>query len=638
MTAVLGVCYYPEHWPEAMWREDALRMAAAGLRWVRIGEFAWSRLEPEPGILHFDWLDRAIDTLAGAGLTVLLGTPTATPPRWMLDRHPDMLALDAAGRPRKFGSRRHYCFAHPGYRRECVRIADLLGERYGRHPAVGAWQVDNEYGCHDTTTSWSTHARDGFRDWLADRYGQIDTLNEAWGNVFWSMEYRTYDQIDLPNLTVTEANPAHQLAFRRFASEQVLAFHRAQAQALRRHTDRPVCHNFMGRNLSFDHFRLGRTLDFAAWDNYPLGFLDERTDVDAARKRRFLRQGDPDFQAFHHDLYRTVGGGRFWVMEQQPGPVNWAPHNPAPLPGMVRLWSWEAVAHGAEAVCYFRWRQAPFAQEQMHAGLLRPDGQPAPGLAEAESLAAELAAHGPVGAGPRQVGLLFDYESAWAWEIQPHGAGFSYLQLALAFYRGLRRAGLNVDVVPAAGGDLSGYRLLLVPGLLAWPEGLREALEASPALVLAGPRTGSRTAEFRIPSSLPPDWPALGVTVARVESLPADAPVELAAGGAFQGWFEHCETTVPVRERTRDGHPALLGAGRRRYLAGWPDPAAMHRLLLDLAVEAGLPVLDLPSGLRTRQTDSGRFWANYGPDTVPAGRVPGLDRELPAAEIAWTPG
>jgi len=370
MKRSLGTCYYPEHWPEDIWADDARRMVELGLTWVlRIGEFAWSRLEPKPERFELGWLDRAIETLGAAGLKVVLGTPTATPPRWMLDRHPDMLAVDIEGRPRRFGSRRHYCFSHRGYRAEAVRITEILARRYGKNPHIAAWQTDNEYGCHDTTLSYSDAARNAFRDWLAQRYKTVDALNAAWGNVFWSMEYARFDQIDLPNLTVTEANPAHWLAFRRFTSDQVVAFNRAQTEILRAHTDAPITHNYMGRITDFDHFRVGEDLDFASWDSYPLGFLEDRVGAPPEWQRRFAGQGDPDFQAFHHDLYRAVGKGRWWVMEQQPGPVNWAPHNPAPAPGMVRLWSWEAFAHGAEAVCYFRWRQAPFAQEQMHSGL-----------------------------------------------------------------------------------------------------------------------------------------------------------------------------------------------------------------------------------------------------------------------------
>ncbi|MBT8455367.1 MAG: beta-galactosidase, partial [Alphaproteobacteria bacterium] len=321
MTPSLGACYYPEHWSEEMWPEDARRMVETGLTWVRIGEFAWSRLEPTPGTYEFDWLDRAIEVLGGAGLKVVLGTPTATPPRWMIDRHPDMLAVDAEGRPRGFGSRRHYCFSHEGYKADCARIVTELAKRYGRNPHVQAWQTDNEYGCHDTTISYSDAARHAFRDWLAQRYQSPDALDRAWGNVFWSMEYDSFDQINPPNLTVTEPNPAHVMAFRRFSSDQVVRFNKLQTDILRRHTDAPLIHNYMGRIIDFDHFDVGADLDIASWDSYPLGFLMDRTPGDDAHKARYLRQGDPDMQAFHHDLYRAVGRGRWWVMEQQPGPV-----------------------------------------------------------------------------------------------------------------------------------------------------------------------------------------------------------------------------------------------------------------------------------------------------------------------------
>ena len=636
MRPSLGVCYYPEHWPESEWEADAGRMADAGLQWVRIGEFAWSRLEPTPGELHLDWLDRAIDTLGSQGLRVILGTPTATPPRWMLSRHPDMLAVDAQGQPRNFGSRRHYCFSHSGYRQESARITRILAERYGTNPHVHAWQTDNEYGCHDTTLSYSASARAGFQDWLYERYGQIDNLNRAWGNVFWSMEYRTYGEIGLPNLTVTEANPSHILDFRRYSSEQVAAFNREQVRILRTATDVPVIHNFMGRHLSFDHFQVGRDLDVAAWDSYPLGFLEERTDLDGSWIEQFLRQGDPDFQAFHHDLYRAVGRGRFWVMEQQPGPVNWASHNPAPLPGMVRLWAWEAIAHGAETVCFFRWRQAPFAQEQMHAGLLRPDSKPAPALTEAKRTARELADRPPPGLGPKHVALVFDYESAWAWEAQPHGSEFSYLRLVLSFYRALRQNALNVDIVPATATDLSGYGLIVVPGLMYWRDSLKNALQQSGVLVILGPRTGSRTPEFQMPEGMPPDWPELGVTVERVESLRPGVREPLEEGGAFHLWLEHCSGSAKVLERTKTGLPALLGEEAWRYIAGWPDSVALHRMMRESARGVGLPAFDLPTAVRTRLCGCGRFWVNYGSEPVPGGSIAGLEQELSEAGVCWT--
>lgn len=618
MKRTLGACYYPEHWPEEIWAEDAARMAAAGLTWIRIGEFSWSKLEPTPGELHWDWLDRAIETLGAQGLKVVLGTPTATPPRWMAERHPDMFAVDEQGRARGFGSRRHYCFSHTGYLGESRRITRLMAERYGDSPHVAAWQTDNEYGCHDTVISYSDAAKVAFRDWLREAFdGDIGALNTAWGNVFWSMEYRCFDEIGLPNLTVTEPNPAHVLAFKRFSSDQVVAFNRAQAEIIREFSNAPVSHNYMGRVTEFDHFKVGKDLEIATWDSYPLGFLEDRVGATAEEQRRYARQGDPDFQALHHDLYRAIGRGRWWVMEQQPGPVNWAPYNPSPLPGMVRLWTWEAFAHGAEAVCYFRWRQAPFAQEQMHAGLLRPDSKEAPAIAEARQVAQELLDAPEVQPAQAPVAILFDYDADWAWSTQPHGAGLSYFQLILDHYKALRRAGQTIDILPPGTRDFTGYKLILAPGMMHMPQDLKAALADSGAEILYGPRSGARDGHFSIPADpLPPALPGLDMTVSRVESLRPDMPVALEGGGAAHRYLEELEGSATVLFATEQGAPVALRTGRQTYCGGWLDVAGLDRLIAVLAEAAGLALRQMPEGVRTRRTATEEFWFNHRAEAV----------------------
>ena len=611
MNPQLGVCYYPEHWPQERWAEDARRMRDAGLSLVRIGEFSWSQLEPDSGQLQWQWLDTAVETLGAAGLEVVLGTPTATPPRWMLHRHPDMLAVDANNNPRKFGSRRHYCFSHEGYRQESARIANLLAERYGKNPYLAGWQIDNEYGCHDTVVSYSDSARLAFQRWLADRYGEIAQLNKAWGNRFWSMEYSAFTEIDLPNLTVTEPNPAHLMDFRRFSSDQVVAYNRAQVEAIRRHSGLPLIHNYMGRITDFDHFALGEDLEIASWDSYPLGFLEDRSGTDEDWKLHFYRQGDPDMQAFHHDLYRAVGRGRWWIMEQQPGPVNWAPHNPAPLPGMVRLWTWEAFAHQAEAVCYFRWRQAPFAQEQMHAGLLRPDAEDAAVMDEVRQVRDEIQALGDIKPALARVALMFDYESCWASETQPQGQSYDYFALVFCWYRALRRLGITLDILPPSQAQLEDYSLVLIPGLMHWTPELLAALDSYKGVSLIGPRSGAKTANFQIPTSLPPNMPGLDVQVTQVESLRAGAVRPMTESGFIHKWIESLEGSTETIETLADGTPILVGNERMQYLAGWPDDVALNRIFTRLLQQAGLTVTPLPEGLRQRATGSHRFLFNY---------------------------
>jgi hypothetical protein len=295
-------------------------------------------------------------------------------------------------------------------------------------------------------------------------------------------------------------------------------------------------------------------------------------------------------------------------MEQQPGPVNWAPYNPAPLPGMVRLWTWEAFAHGAEVVSYFRWRQVPFAQEAMHAGLLTPDSRDAPGLDEAARVARELGNRPEVAVHrPAHVGLVFDYESAWAWTTQPQGRDFDYFRLVFEAYRGLRLNGLTVDILPPDTGDLSPYALVVIPGLYAWTEALRAALDRFDGVAVIGPRTGAKTRAMAIPAAMPPDLPALGTRVARVETLRPSGAVPLEGGGHFHIWREITDGASEVVERTSDGEAALRRAGNLRYLCGWPDRAAMRRLLGTAAREAGITTLDLPDGLRRTAPPSSPF-------------------------------
>jgi beta-galactosidase len=640
----LGVCYYPEHWPEDWWADDAQRMAAIGLSRVRIGEFAWSRIEPEPGRYDWGWLDRAVETLHGHGLGVIMGTPTATPPKWLVDRMPDMIAIDDQGRPRRFGSRRHYCFSNLRYRAEAVRITAALAERYGEHPAIVAWQTDNEYGCHDTVPSYSNAARDGFRLWVAAKYRDIAALNTAWGNVFWSKEYRTFDEIDLPNLTVTGPNPAHVLDFRRYSSAQVVAFNRAQVEILRKASPgRDLTHNYMGFYTQFDHHAVAADLDVASWDSYPLGFLEQYW-FSEDEKHRYARQGHPDIAAFHHDLYRGLHpGGRWWVMEQQPGPVNWARHNPAPLPGMVRLWTLEAMAHGAELVSYFRWRQAPFAQEQMHAGLLQPNRSDDVAVGEVRQAGAEIAAlaeHG--GEVVKQVALLFNYESDWVTDILPQGQGFSALRQTFEHYSALRQLGLNVDILPPYA-DLTGYKMVVVPCMPIIPDGLVEKLAAFDGRILLGPRCGSKTADIAIPANLPPGalQKLIPLKVVRVESL-RPGLTEKAGEAGVGRWLDHVETALDPEWATDGGRGICYRDGHIRYLTTCPDAALFAEILGRIAREAGLEPSPLPESLRLRRHGNLVFAFNYGSATANIPLPVGTDfivgnRELPAADVAvWS--
>ena len=437
-------------------------------------------------------------------------------------------------------------------------------------------------------------------------------LNRAWGTVFWSMEYRSFDEIDAPVATVTEAHPSHRLDYRRFASDEVARYNRMQVEIIRAHSPgRPVAHNFMQLFTEFDHYKVAADLDVAAWDSYPLGALEEQwfaPDV----KARWLRSGHPDFASFNHDVYRGMSKLPFWVMEQQPGPVNWAQWNPAPLPGMVRLWSWEAFAHGAGCVSYFRWRQAPFAQEQMHAGLNTPDNRLDVGGHEAAQVADEirtvLAANADANAAIRsKVALVYDYEAKWLFEIHPQGADFHYPRFAFEYYSALRALGLDVDIVPVDA-SLDGYRLIVVPPLPVVPADFAARLASSGAQVVFGPRTGSKTAGPADSGQPAAGRARLGAAAAcvarRIDAAERDRsqcgwrtartrPWRTAsrATGAISSKAKAAavprSSFLDVRARFADGHPAYVKSGAFHYLASLFDDALTVRLFARIAKRSG---------------------------------------------------
>ncbi len=624
---MLGVCYYPEHWPQAWWPRDAARMKALGLTYVRIGEFAWSRLEPDPGRYDCDWLDQAIAVLGDAGLKVVMCTPTATPPKWLVDAHPDILPVDpATGRVRGFGSRRHSDFSSDTWLGEALRITKMLAERYGENPHVVGWQTDNELCCHETTLSASSAARAGFQAWCRDRYGHIGALNTAWGNVFWSLEYRSFDEIELPVGAVTETSPAHRLAWRRYASDMVVRFHDATCAILRAHAPgRFITHNFIPMDeTGVDNHALAAPLDFASYDNYPLGRADlAMARAPAADFAPFMRTGHPDMQAVLFDQTRGLTGRPFWVLEQQPGPVNWARHNPRPAPGMVRLWSWEAFAHGAAVVSFFRWRQVPFAQEQMHAGLLRPDSTQAEAWPEIALLAAELGQIALPEPGPAPVAIIVDIDAQYLSDIEAQGRGYRYTDVLHGWYRVLRRMGVDVDFV-APGASVANYKIVLAPSL-AMPDGLAvERLADTHALVVLGPRSGAKTRDLTIPDGLPPGplRSLLPIRILSVETLRPDCPGSISFNGAqfaSTSWRESLDPgDARVLATYEDGSPALVRHGRAHYLATLTDDDFLTAFFTSLCAEADIAVTPLSGSLRLRRRGDLTFAINYGATSVTA--------------------
>lgn len=611
-----GVCYYPEHWPESRWETDAKLMKEAGVNVVRVGEFAWSKFERHEGRYDFDWLDRSIAILAEAGIRVVLGTPTATPPKWLMDKHPDIYMKDKQGIVRGFGHRRHYCYNNPNYPRYVRGIVTRMAERYGSHPNVVAWQIDNEFGCTDTTRCYCDNCANAFRDWLRDKYGHIDELNEAWGTVFWSQIYNGFEQIELPGYTVFPLhNPGMELDFRRFSSDAAASFQRMQLDILRELAPGvPITHNLMGMFNEIDGFRLSEPLDFASLDTYP--------------NLMFADKPDPRDAALHLDATRGFKDANFWVMEHQSGAPGGDLLFPTPKPGELRKWTYQSVARGADAILYFRWRTCLFGAEQSWHGLLPHDGVPGRRYEEAAATGRELQALWPLLEGSRilaDVAIVRSYDNEWAMEIQPQTIGHRYAEHFKTYYRYFYDRRIPVDIV-SEHADFGRYKLVVLPHFMMADEGTQERIEAYVAAggtVVLDVRAGIKRFDNRMEERTFPGAyrTLLGVRVSDYGTLRKGETLRVvdAAGQEGRGttWYDELvpEGAEPIAWYAEDyvaGKPAATrnahGAGRAYYFGVGADPRLMASLMEPVIASAGVaPIdgIDVPEDveLACRQTE-----------------------------------
>ncbi len=603
-----GVDYYPEHWPRERWAKDVQLMKEANMNVVRMAEFAWAVMEPQEGVYDFRWLDDIIAICEKAGIDVVLGTPTATPPKWLVNQYPDILMQDSKGHARGFGSRRHYCYNNPDYRRLSQGIAEKMAARYEGHSAVIAWQIDNEFGCHDTARCFCSHCHQAFQDWLKEKYTSIGQLNEAWGTVFWSQTYSNWSDVILPSYTVCDTqapgqanhNPGLLLDFYRFSSDSAVSYQQLQIDVLRKHSEKPITHNLMGHFSQLDYFDLSRDLDFVSWDNYPSNQWGTNSHQSVAMA---------------HALMWGVKNKNFWVMEQQSGPCGWNAMGRTPRPGQLRLWSYQALAHGAEALVYFRWRACLFGTEQYWHGVLDHDGVPRRRYRELAATGAELHSLSTFfedSVVKAETALLKSYDSLWSHEFQPHTAGFDYNGTLLQYYQALSDQHIPCHVT-GVHSDLKHYKLVIAPALNVMDTELQEQLQAyvedGGNLVITF-RSGTRHSDNSMTETpIPGYFQAMaGIEVEEFDVLnnkETAAVTGVFGQGAASAWADviRCcgaEALARYSSQFYAGRAAVtsnqVGRGKVYYIGCDLDGPAVLRLLGYISRQAGAePALKHPS-------------------------------------------
>lgn len=638
-----GGDYNPDQWPRDVWREDVALMREAGVNFVSLGIFSWSKLEPRPGDFDFAWLDDVMDMLHAGGIAVDLATATASPPAWLAKQYPESLPVTSTGVRLAFGARQGYSPHSQAYREHAARLVERMADRYKGHPALAMWHVNNEYGCH-VSECFSDAGAAAFRLWLQRKYGTLDALNHAWGTSFWSQIRYSWDEVDPPRAAPTFVNPAMQLDWKRFSSDAILELMHMEVAILRRVTpDVPITTNFMGFFKPLDYFKWAEGEDLVSEDAYP--------DPSSA--------DEPAHNAMRFDLMRSFKRGVPWLlMEQAPSAVNWRPRNSPKRPGQMRAFSLQAVARGARGVMFFQWRQSAAGSEKFHSALVPHAGRDTRVWREVSALGADLAKLGDIREAPvrADAAIVFSWENWWAMELDSHPtADLKMLGQLRAYYDRLYEQNLTVDFVQP-GQDLAGYKLVCVPNLYLTRLEAVAALErfvAQGGVAVVSPFSGIVDENDRVHLG---GYPAplralLGVRIEEFAPLQpgegnrvATRDEELFTSRVWSDVME-CTTAQPVAMFTEDyvtQRPAVtrnaFGAGYAYYLGTCLDADGMRWVLARARHDAGLvSPMATPAGVEAVWRGDWLFVLNHTRDAQRVALPAGLRDALsgaPASALA----
>lgn len=594
----LGSSWYPEQWPRDRWTRDIELMSRAGMNVVRIGDYAWARLEPHEGSYDLDWMHGAVEAAGQGGIKVVMCTPTDAPPAWMSQRYPDVLRTDESGNRVGHGARRHFSPTSPRYREFCRQIASTLGQRFGGHPNVIGWQIANEY----VYPSYDPATLERFHQYLEQRYGSLDTLNQRWGTAYWSQTYTQWSQIPFP---IGWHNPGLVLDHSRFVTQSFVEFQRDQIDSLREHISAQqwITHNGHPYD-KIDWVAIGQDLDLASWDIY-LGDMEM----------------DPARLGWINDRCRSIKPRAHWVMETQPWHVNWASTHRTLPKGGFRTLIWHHLAHGAEAVLFWQWRAGLGGQEQYHGTVLGFDGEPGPAYPEIKRAGEEMKRVGNLFTNQRvkaPIAVVHGYPDRWALEGQRLG-GFDVTEQLVSFYRPLRAAGYDVDVIDP-GAPFDGYDLVIAPNLHLLSPDLIDRVEAyvlEGGHYLLGPRSGFKDEHNALLPSRQPGERLVKLLGAAVEGfyvptqpVPINGPMGTGQASVLIEFLNPAENDAQAMLRygaspegwSRDRAAMVTrstGKGRISYLGTHLDTRLMDALAAWACEQASVPkpVLSPPAGI-----------------------------------------
>jgi len=611
----IGVYYYPEAWPESQWARDFANMRKLNLEFVHMGEFAWGLYEPEEGKYNLDWLERAVNLAAKAGLKVILCTPSGAPPVWLAENHPEILMVDANGRRMQHGTREQGNWSSPLFRQYVEKINTQLAKCFGKNPAVIGWQIDNELSHYGKQFSYDDFSRAKFQAWLKKKYSTIDNLNRDWGNVFWSQLYQNFEQVRIPNEQelVATANPHALLDFQRWFADEAADYLAFQANTLRQNSQNQwVTTNFMSMHRDVNPSLNARNLDMITWTVYPVHGDYENGNLG-------FRLGNGAALGFMHDFARPLNGNE-GVMELQPGQVNWGAINPQPLPGAVHMWIMHAFGAGAKLVCSYRYRQPLAGSELYHYGFVGPDGvTPLPGGQEYSQAMQEVSqlrklrkanAKEPAAYAARRTAFLYNFDNRFDLDNHTSTTRWSTMGHLLRYYRGLKTLGCPVDVI-TEDRDFSRYKFLVAPAYQLLDEQLvarwTKYVQEGGHLILSA-RTGQKDRRGHLWEGL---WAApinnlIGAKFSpqAFDLLPGDRTGNLTAQGKTYAWGSWGESLVPAAgtqtlatyaDQFYAGNAAVvtrkLGRGTVTYVGAESVEGDLERdILRTVYTNAGTPV------------------------------------------------